>query len=323
MTSLESWINESSSSLPSQDQSLPMGSDEPIGKDEIEELTLDEFYRSFVLGRFPDEDVSKNIPPLFVDRRIWFDPFGHFKEDGVGSTEMETKLRHQSNRFNFDLSPKILYSDSPIISILITSGVSRYLDFRGQSLSLNISKSCLSKGVDGFTVLLPKDTESQTISEMFPLPLAFEVPPISKAAIFRNTTLSLVERRNLMKFTATLHKTSPSSDCRVPISGLSSFLSAASIYAIGSSDHQDDPSERTWASELERYQLSLGLRRRITYGVCLKNYLESSDYPSEISAEKSDWFEHSGLERLHLGASSFGKYSDGTFHSYSQVIIFP
>lgn len=93
----------------------------------VTELTLEEFYNEIT-----DEcDVlMESLPytPLFIDRRLWYSPFS--QQEGKDE-EIQLKLHQESNRFNFDLSPKMLYAESPIISTLVTSGVARYLDFRG------------------------------------------------------------------------------------------------------------------------------------------------------------------------------------------------
>lgn len=236
-------------------------------------------------------------------------------------------------------------------------------------------------GIDGFSVLLPKTTQHHCsqllIPELFPDPLLFETPPITKGAIFKNTSLSLVEKHNLMKFITTFtlqgkerrehsennsHQETPQTETishrreetylvddpasiklRVPISGMSSFLSAASIYSGECSlltekrpVNEDKSREldqhprrttmlcesqgsKTWAEKLQRHHLSLGLRQRITYGLCLKNCLELSDYCSseELSISQKqalgnfEWKEQTGFERLFLVASSFGKYCEG------------
>lgn len=134
MTSLESWVQEpiDQRSLIRKDDSVPSGSGNG-GRErgptcDVEELTLEAFCEDVIQNC---SDLCRNqhdaFTPLFVDRRLWFDPFKNDQKN----PEVAIKLREQSNRFNFDLSPKIIYSESSIVSVLVTSGVARYLDFRG------------------------------------------------------------------------------------------------------------------------------------------------------------------------------------------------
>lgn len=211
-------------------------------------------------------------------------------------------------------------------------------------------------GIDNFIALIPRTvsiTTEPSIAELFPLPLLFETPPISKGAIFKSANLSLVEKRNLMKFITTLalqgkwpeeaggdggnilvaskvsEDSGPSETgaaeglspdrVRAPLLGLQSFLSTASTYSeeprkLGSGVNRNGSNELTesWISELNRFRLSLGSRQRITYGLCLKNCLESSDEsPARELKSTTDWDKLQGWSRLYLIASSFGKYCDG------------
>lgn len=213
-----------------------------------------------------------------------------------------------------------------------------------------------------------------SVAELFSVPLSFETPPISKGAIFKSANLSLVEKRSLMKFITTFvledriaeggsralkkdpiakktpaeesthcsHSRNTKSDNDSSVkevmpaaSKMSSFLSAASIYAKGytNAPRADEMSDtlrlkqakeelltkpQSWASALNGYRLSSNLRQRITYGLCLKNHLESSDYCSDLMGKEKkeitqlfDWPKDTGLERLYLIASSFGKYCEG------------
>lgn len=109
-----------------------LNSEDPVAAD-IEEITLDEFYRSVVADddELHGSDEAANAAtykPLFVDRRLWYNPF---RDPSITEDDVSSQLRRQSNLFNFDLSPKVLYADSPMVDVLITSGAARYLEFRG------------------------------------------------------------------------------------------------------------------------------------------------------------------------------------------------
>ncbi|XP_067948615.1 rab proteins geranylgeranyltransferase component A 2-like [Watersipora subatra] len=79
-------------------------------------------------------------------------------------------LKKKSNRFILDLSPKLLFARGEMIDLLITSDVARYLEFRSITQILTIND-------DEF----------------------LQVVPCSRADIFSSKTLSMVEKRILMK----------------------------------------------------------------------------------------------------------------------------
>ncbi|RUS20819.1 GDP dissociation inhibitor-domain-containing protein [Endogone sp. FLAS-F59071] len=81
-------------------------------------------------------------------------------------------LLRDSRHYNLDLAAKVLFCRGLLVETLITSGVSRYLEFKG------VEKSFIFDG------------EEET----------FDKVPISKEDIFTNKSISLVDKRKLMKF---------------------------------------------------------------------------------------------------------------------------
>ncbi|KND01101.1 uncharacterized protein SPPG_04191 [Spizellomyces punctatus DAOM BR117] len=79
-------------------------------------------------------------------------------------------LLTQSRQFNIDLAPKLLYNRGPLVELLISSGVGKYLEFKAlESVYLSWQGKC-------------------------------ELVPGSKEDVFSNQSVSLVDKRRLMKF---------------------------------------------------------------------------------------------------------------------------
>ncbi|KAI9592154.1 GDP dissociation inhibitor [Syncephalis fuscata] len=86
----------------------------------------------------------------------------------LDTTNMD-QLISNSRRFNLELAPKLLASNGELVDLLISSDIGKYLDFR------------LTDAIYLFTSSL-------------------ELIPSSKEAVFSSNTLSLIEKRKLMKF---------------------------------------------------------------------------------------------------------------------------
>ncbi|CAL8148348.1 unnamed protein product [Orchesella dallaii] len=101
--------------------------------------------------------------------------------------ETKGQLMSQRRRFNIDLMPRLIAAREDIIQVLITSNVSRYLEF------LKISRLLTN---------LPPPNEH-----------LIESIPLSRADIFTSKSLSLVEKRSLVKLIeAVLQPTSSTQD---------------------------------------------------------------------------------------------------------------
>ncbi len=86
----------------------------------------------------------------------------------------KTKLLENSRRFNLDLTPRLLFSRGPMVELLISSNIARYTEFKSVSRVLTVVK-------DG--------TGSR-----------LEHVPSSRADVFATRSVSVVEKRILMKF---------------------------------------------------------------------------------------------------------------------------
>lgn len=77
-----------------------------------------------------------------------------------------------TRKYNFDLSPKLLYSRGPLTNLLISSGIGKYLEFK----------------------LLERTAVYEALTDKV------EMMPTSKEDVFVSKALSLKEKRLLMKF---------------------------------------------------------------------------------------------------------------------------
>jgi len=82
------------------------------------------------------------------------------------------ELLKSSRKYNFDLSPKLLYSRGPLTNLLISSGIGKYLEFK----------------------LLERTAVYESLTDKV------EMMPTSKEDVFVSKALSLKEKRLLMKF---------------------------------------------------------------------------------------------------------------------------
>ncbi|KAI8048737.1 GDP dissociation inhibitor-domain-containing protein [Syncephalis plumigaleata] len=92
--------------------------------------------------------------------------------DGINdetATATVTTLSTHSRHFNLELAPKLLASQGKLVDLLVTSDIGKYLDFRL---------------VDAIYLYIN----------------SLELIPCSKEAVFSATTLTLIEKRKLMKF---------------------------------------------------------------------------------------------------------------------------
>jgi RAB protein geranylgeranyltransferase component A len=116
----------------------------------------------------------------------------------------------QLRRCIVDLWPRLLFARSPMIDALVRSGVNRYLEFK-------CLQACFMH-VDGVGLTLV---------------------PASKGDVFRDQTLSLIQKRSLMKLFAAIVGTAPDgaapTDAPLPTSGsFDALLSSANLGALAS-----------------------------------------------------------------------------------------
>ncbi|KAG0299502.1 hypothetical protein BGZ98_009972 [Dissophora globulifera] len=146
-----------------------------------------------------------------------------------------------SRKYNFDLSPKLLYSRGPLTNLLISSGIGKYLEFK----------------------LLERTAVYEALTDKV------EMMPTSKEDVFVSKALSLKEKRLLMKFLQFAvdyenqkeiwndYKNAPFIQFAQKAYGLTDKVLTAVVYAIGF-DGNDNATTTEGLKSVKVYLQSLG-----------------------------------------------------------------
>ncbi|KAF9901140.1 hypothetical protein EC991_006455 [Linnemannia zychae] len=146
-----------------------------------------------------------------------------------------------TRKYNFDLSPKLLYSRGPLTNLLISSGIGKYLEFK----------------------LLERTAVYETLTDKV------EMMPTSKEDVFVSKALSLKEKRLLMKFLQFAvdyenqkeiwedYKNAPFTQFVQSAFGLTDKVLTAVVYAIGF-DGNDYATTTDGLKSVKVYLQSLG-----------------------------------------------------------------
>ncbi|KAF9925254.1 hypothetical protein FBU30_004946 [Linnemannia zychae] len=146
-----------------------------------------------------------------------------------------------TRKYNFDLSPKLLYSRGPLTNLLISSGIGKYLEFK----------------------LLERTAVYEAITDKV------EMMPTSKEDVFVSKALSLKEKRLLMKFLQFAvdyenqkevwedYKDAPFTQFVQSAYGLTDKVLTAVVYAIGF-DGNDYATTADGLKSVKVYLQSLG-----------------------------------------------------------------
>jgi RAB protein geranylgeranyltransferase component A len=168
-------------------------------------FTVDQFVARFC-GAPAEAECAAASP---VDDAEWLPladiASGCVRDVSVRVDEAAPLTAAQLRRCIVDLWPRLLFARSPMIDALVRSGVNRYLEFK-------CLHACFMH-VDGVGLTLV---------------------PASKADVFRDQTLSLIQKRALMKLFAAIVGTAPT-DAALPTSGsFDALLSSANLGALAS-----------------------------------------------------------------------------------------
>ncbi|KAF9400669.1 hypothetical protein BGZ76_007672, partial [Entomortierella beljakovae] len=96
----------------------------------------------------------------------------NFQTVSLSQIQLLEEFLKETRKYNFDLSPKLLYSRGPLTNLLISSGIGKYLEFK----------------------LLERTAVYESLTDKV------EMMPTSKEDVFVSKALSLKEKRLLMKF---------------------------------------------------------------------------------------------------------------------------
>ncbi|KAG0013742.1 hypothetical protein BGZ80_010884 [Entomortierella chlamydospora] len=161
----------------------------------------------------------------------------------VSPTQIRTleEFLKATRKYNFDLSPKLLYSRGPLTNLLISSGIGKYLEFK----------------------LLERTAVYEALTDKV------EMMPTSKEDVFVSKALSLKEKRLLMKFLQFAvdyenqkevwrdYKDAPFIQFAQRAYGLSDKVLTAVVYAIGF-DGNDYATTADGLKSVKVYLQSLG-----------------------------------------------------------------
>lgn len=96
-------------------------------------------------------------------------------------TGQDTDILGQSSAYNIDIAPHVLYGAGPLIKLLLGCGAHEYTEY---------------KLIQGNFIGISNHTKEHHQ----PMDIAFDQVPSTRAEIFRSTSLSLLEKRSLMRF---------------------------------------------------------------------------------------------------------------------------
>ncbi|KAI8375448.1 GDP dissociation inhibitor [Blakeslea trispora] len=208
------------------------------------------------LSLFPDptQTAETRPKPSFSSDQSLFESYFGQLDDPVGSDvlkEMQlfVQLLQSSRSYNLDTTPKLLRSNEDLVSILVRSGVGRYLEF---------------KNVEDVYIF---NKTSQTLEKV----------PSSKEDVFTNKSVTLVEKRKLMKFLT---------------------------FAMELDDQTDSPilegiDEMSYIDFLQdRFKITGKLQEAIVYAISLVDHTVSVKL---------------GLEKTQLFVRSMGRFGKGAY----------
>ncbi|KAG0250661.1 hypothetical protein BG011_008192 [Mortierella polycephala] len=165
----------------------------------------------------------------------------NFKSVSLAQIQSLTEFIKNTRKYNFDLSPKLLYSRGPLTNLLISSGIGKYLEFK----------------------LLERTAVYEALTDKV------EMMPTSKEDVFVSKALSLKEKRLLMKFLQFAvdyenqkevwrdYRDAPFTQFVQSVYGLTNKVLTAVVYAIGF-DGNDEATTTDGLKSVKVYLQSLG-----------------------------------------------------------------
>jgi RAB protein geranylgeranyltransferase component A len=183
-----------------------------------------------------------------------------------------SSLLSESRRYAIDINPHLLFSRSPMIDVLVSSGIHHYLEFKA------VDAAYFAHGGTATSASDPA------------VSIALHPLPLSKSSIFQSSSLSMLEKRVLMKF---VHL------CL----GDDYHSSTAALSAQAAAVEQAH--QRPFIEFLKENKLSPQLQQMILYAISM---FEQNDqnFVNKITTEE-------GLYRLRAYLASVGRYGPGAF----------
>ncbi|KAF8978173.1 hypothetical protein BGZ46_006754 [Entomortierella lignicola] len=200
-----------------------------------------------IKAKYTNKDLSKEAKEAIHILASWASGSGSSLTEANFKTVSSAQIRNleeflkASRKYNFDLSPKLLYSRGPLTNLLISSGIGKYLEFK----------------------LLERTAVYEALTDKV------EMMPTSKEDVFVSKALSLKEKRLLMKFLQFAvdyenqkevwedYKNAPFLQFAQRAYGLSDKVLTAVVYAIGF-DGNDNATTTEGLKSVKVYLQSLG-----------------------------------------------------------------
>ena len=228
------------------------------------------------------------------------------------ATVVKSPVLSQSRRFSIDLSPHLLFSRSPLIDLLVTSGIHQYLEFKAVDHAYFATGT--AKGAASSPASFPSGGAASSSA-----PPSLSLLPLSKSSIFQSSSLSMLEKRQLMKF---LHLTL-GDDYHAPTVGQaqedrwrpqtqSSEVEVDTKVSVAPQQARhpalsEEQAAQPFSSFLALQKLSPQLTQMVLYAVALLDENAGAPAPSvAITAAE-------GMDRLRSYLASVGRYGPGAF----------
>eukprot|EP00933_Yihiella_yeosuensis_P026980 TRINITY_DN20931_c1_g1_i1.p1 TRINITY_DN20931_c1_g1~~TRINITY_DN20931_c1_g1_i1.p1 ORF type:complete len:675 (-),score=127.37 TRINITY_DN20931_c1_g1_i1:102-2126(-) len=228
-------------------------------------------------------NLDRRPSSCFPRRSFAWNPYGLWEEEEL--EEKRKSLAKTSSAFSVDLVPRLLFGRGEAVDVLVESGVARYLEFQG----LKSARVLTSEGLVSV--------------------------PLTKSDIFQDATLTLPEKRTLMRFVTSMTSFVSSLAFESPAQlGVDNARKVAGPSETG--PEGVDP-EEPWKNFLSRQKLSPRLQEFITYAIILWDWSPSP--PAGSTAEWPELSTGEALKRLGLFISSLGMYGRGT----SMPLLYP
>ncbi|BHF73430.1 hypothetical protein SprV_0401651100 [Sparganum proliferum] len=104
-------------------------------------------------------------------------------------------LKQQLRRLDLDIMPKIIYADSPMVTAMLRTDVTRYLEFRPVSRLLTFASQALRPQASS-----PQPSSSEAGTSALPVARSLIKMPVSRGEVFRTRIFSLAQKRHLVGF---------------------------------------------------------------------------------------------------------------------------
>ncbi|XP_028760200.1 rab escort protein 1-like [Neltuma alba] len=179
------------------------------------------------------------------------------------ASEKENLLRENSRKFNLDLGgPRTLFCADKSVDILLKSGASQYIEFKGINASFVYE-------ANGKLVNVPD----------------------SRAAIFNNKSLTLIEKRRLMEFFKLIQQHLAASTDNYNNSDANERVDGCNI--------SEEDLESRFVCFMEKMRLPPKIKSILMYAIAMADYdQENNDFCEDLLKTKD------GIERLALYSSS-------------------